>query len=302
LNTTPPSVDIGPVRIYFGEKNGKYPDGNQVIVQGAERRAVFDSPLVASRIGEAFDQADLIIQGHVHEDHATGVYRLPDTPIYVHNADLQAMQSWEGLGAAYGYTEDTFSELREEIAKKFQFTPRPDAIGYEHDTVWDLGGDVLVRAIHTPGHTAGHCVLLVEPVGVAFIGDIDLSGFGPYYGDRSSNLGDFRRTLELLPDIPATTWVTYHHRGIYTERDSFLRDLAEFAGKFDQREQQLLDRLREWPRTLEELVGLGLLYEPDSPVLWAREAERRTISQHLEELASAGRVELDSRGRYRTRG
>ena len=28
-----------------------------------------------------------------------------------------------------------------------------------------------VRAVHLPGHTAGHCVLLVEPQGIAFIGD-----------------------------------------------------------------------------------------------------------------------------------
>ena len=41
-----PSFEFGPVRIYAGEKNGKYPDGNQVIVQGADSRAVFDSPQV----------------------------------------------------------------------------------------------------------------------------------------------------------------------------------------------------------------------------------------------------------------
>lgn len=34
------------------------------------------------------------------------------------------------------------------------------------------------------GHTAGHSALLVAPKGVAFIGDIDLSGFGPYYEMR----------------------------------------------------------------------------------------------------------------------
>ena len=42
---------------------------------------------------------------------------------------------------------------------------------------------------HMPGHTAGHTVLLVEPEGVAFIGDIDLTGFGPYYGDACSSGG-----------------------------------------------------------------------------------------------------------------
>ena len=54
-----------------------------------------------------------------------------------------------------------------------------------------------------PGHTCGHCVLLVEPGGIAFIGDIDLSSFGPYYGDATSSLAEFRRTLEAVKEIPA---------------------------------------------------------------------------------------------------
>ena len=103
-----PSAEFGPVRIYFGENRGRYPDGNQVIVQGADSRAVFDSPLVSRRIGGDFDQADLVIQGHIHEDHTAGLARLPNTPLCVHNCDLPAIQSWDGIRAAYGYGEETW--------------------------------------------------------------------------------------------------------------------------------------------------------------------------------------------------
>jgi hypothetical protein len=44
-------LTFGPVRIHLGDKSGKYPDGNQVIVQGADTRVAFDTPLVANRIG-----------------------------------------------------------------------------------------------------------------------------------------------------------------------------------------------------------------------------------------------------------
>lgn len=295
-----PTLEIGPVRVYSGEKSGKYPDGNQVIVQGSHSRAAFDSPLVANRIGADYDEADLVIQGHVHEDHVTGLHRLPErTPVHVHRADLPALQSWEGLAIAYGYGGDTFDRLREDIEEQFNFTLRPDALPYDDGASWDLGGGVTVRAIHAPGHTAGHCVLLVEPVGVAFIGDIDLSGFGPYYGDRSSNLADFRETLRRLPDIPANTWITSHHRGVYTEREHFLQDLAEFVSKIDLREQLLLERLGKQPRDLEELVAMGLLYDPDSTVLWAKAAERHTIAAHLEELMAVGKLECEGGKYYR---
>ena len=175
--------------------------------------------------------------------------------------------------------------------------PRPDAIGYADGAVWQLGQS-SVRAFHMPGHTAGHCVLLVEPEGVAFIGDIDLSSFGPYYGDASSNLGDFRRTLARVTDIPAKVWVTSHHRGVYTDRGKFLDDLAAYIGTLDKREQRLLDLLRESPRTLAQLVECRLLYPPGHQDLWVVDAETRSISRHLDEMLADGRVRMED-GVYR---
>ncbi len=293
-----PTMELGPVRIYAGEKSGKYPDGNQVIVSGADTRAVFDSPLVANRIGQDFDGADLVIQGHVHEDHMTGLHRLPGVPVHVHRLDLPAIQSWEGFSAAYGYGESLDRLMRQTIERDFHYQPRPDAIAYEDGAVWDLGGDVKVRAIHAPGHTAGHSILLVEPVELAFIGDIDLSGFGPYYGDRTSNLAEFRRTLEALPGLPAKTWVTSHHRGVYSDREHFLTDLEAFRSKIDEREARLLELLREQPRSLAELVSIGLLYAPDAEIPWATAAEHRTIEQHLQELLADGRVTRAGEDRF----
>ena len=293
-----PAREFGPVRVYAGEKNGKYPDGNQVIVQGADSRAVFDSPLVSNRIGADFDDADLVIQGHMHEDHVAGLQRLPRADVYIHEADLPALQSWEGLKKAYGYADDVSETLRESIERSFNYQPRPDAIGYSDGHSWDLGGGVSVKALHTPGHTAGHCVLLVEPEGVLCTGDIDLSGFGPYYGDLTSNLADFRRSLDRLAQIPATTWVTFHHRGIYTDRHKFLADLQAFADKIDARSERLLALLADRPRTLEELAVQGVLYDPAKAPPWAPSAERYTIAQHLEELLEQGRVDQGGENRY----
>jgi glyoxylase-like metal-dependent hydrolase (beta-lactamase superfamily II) len=142
-------------------------------------------------------------------------------------------------------------------------------------------------------------VLLVEPEGVAFIGDIDLSGFGPYYGDATSSLAQFRATLARLPEVPARVWVTSHHRGVLTERAKFLEALGAFAAKLDAREQRLLGLLAGRPRTLDELVACRLLYPPGHQDIWVDEAERRSISQHLDELLAAGRVARLEDGRYR---
>ena len=294
---TPPVWQRGPVSVYFGDKSGKYPDGNQVIVRGRDTLAVFDTPQIASHIGPALDDADLVILGHVHEDHMAGLHRLPHASVQVHEADLEAARSWSGLSRHYGYPQPVLDALRAKIEVDFHYRPRPDATGYADGALWDLGG-VRVRALHLPGHTAGHCVLQVEPQGIAFIGDFDLSSFGPYYGDASSSLADFRRSLALLAELPASVWITSHHKGVVEDRALFLELLHAYAARLGEREQRLLQMLAGGPRSLSQLVQQRLLYPQEADALWVDCAEQRSIAQHLDEMIAAGRVAVDDQHRY----
>lgn len=298
MTHTPPRQDFGPVSVHFGQKNGKYPDGNQVIVRGTDTRAVLDAMMVSNFIGEEFDTADLVVMSHVHEDHMAGLHRLPGVPVHVHDDDLVAARSWEGLAAAFGYDPAAVPEIRAQFERDFFYAPQPDAIAYADGATWDLGGQ-RIRAFHAPGHTAGHCILLIEPAGVAFIADIDLTGFGPYYADASSTLAGFRRTLDLLPQIPAKVWITAHHRGVYTDREKMLADLDAYRAKLDEREQRLLALLADRPKSLDDLVAERLLYPPGYESPFVVMAETRTIAQHLDELIAQGRVRTEGQGLFR---
>jgi len=280
----------GAVSVYAGEKSGKYPDGNQVTVRGADSLAAFDTPLVANRLGAELLDADLVVLGHVHEDHMAGLHRLRHAPLYAHEADVAAARSWQGLAHHYGYAPEVLAGMRRKIEQEFHYAPRPDAQAYKDGACWQLGGGVTVRAFHMPGHTSGHCVLLVEPGGIAFIGDIDLSSFGPYYGDATSSLADFRRTLATVQDIPAKIWITSHHKGVITDRETFLVLLKAFASRLDAREEAIADHLRQHPSTLAELVAHRFVYPRNLDDLYYADAERRTIEQHLEALAHHGRA------------
>lgn len=286
-----PTLELGPATIYFGEKSGKYPDGNQMVVRGRDAVAAFDMPLVANRLGPVLAAADLVILGHVHEDHMAGLHLVPRTPLFAPEQDLAAVQSWDGLARHYGYGAEVLTAMRAKIESSFHYCPRPDAMGYADEHVWDLGG-VQVRAVHMPGHTAGHSVLLVEPEGIAFIGDIDLTGFGPYYGDGCSSLPAFRRSLERIAELPARAWVTFHHKGVITDRAKFLQLLEAFKEKIDRRRDAILAALVAQPRSLDALVSQRFLYPPGYGDVYIDDAERRTIAEHLDELIAAGRVML----------
>ena len=288
----------GAVRVYLGEKSGKYPDGNQVIVQGRDLRVAFDTPRVANRIGADFDEVDLVILGHVHEDHMAGLHRVPQAQVQVHALDLAAAQSWEGLSAHYGYAPPVLEALHAIVLADFHYHPRPDATAYEDGSVWELGSGVRIRAHHLPGHTSGHCALVVESEGLAFIGDIDLTGFGPYYGDATSSLCQFRQSLKAVAEIEARVWVTSHHRGVVSDRAQFLADLHRFASRIDERSDKLLTYLAEGPQTLAQLAARRVLYPQGFELPYVASAEHNTVRMHLEELAEQGRVQCDPEGRW----
>src|SRR4029078_11816086 len=99
--------------------------------------------------------------------------------------DVRGLHDASALLAIYGFGGDD-QQTRTWLESHFHYAARPDAQAYEDGAAFDVRG-VCVHALHPPGHTRGHSVLLIEPEGVLFLGDIDLSGFGPYYGDAWSN-------------------------------------------------------------------------------------------------------------------
>ena len=300
--TPAPSLAIGAAtRVFFGNKTGQYPDGNQVLVQGTDTRIAFDTPLISRKLLAELARADLIVLSHVHEDHTVSLGRLAQVPVQVHEADCAAAQSWEEFSRRYGYSAPVLAELHALIVRDFDYAPRPDATAYADGACWDLGGGVRVRAHHLPGHTAGHCALVVESDGIAFIADIDLTGFGPYYGDATSDLQQFRRSLRRVRELDAQTWITSHHKGVISDRATFLQLLRRFASKLDQRSERLLGYLREAPHTLDALVARRILYPPGYHGMpFVDDAERRTIALHLAELQAAGRVAQSDDGVWHT--
>jgi glyoxylase-like metal-dependent hydrolase (beta-lactamase superfamily II) len=163
--------------------------------------------------------------------------------------------------------------------------------------VSDLGGRT-VTVVHLPGHTAGHCGFLIEPDGFLFVADIDLTSFGPYYGDVGSSLADFEASMRRCGEIDARWYGTSHQKGVIEGAADFRRRLGTFAGVVEKREASLLAFLGD-PRTVEEIVGHRLVYRPHVEGPHVGPVERRTAVQHLHRLLSEGRVAEVEEGRFR---
>ena len=291
---------FGAVTVLIGDNNGKYPHGNSLWIRGREATVVIDPSLsVVARADELRGRADLVVQSHVHEDHVAGVHLFPSAKLYAHREDAPGLHSLDGLMDIYGYG-NLDAAMRQFVLEQFHYVARPDAHGFDDGEVFALGG-TQIRAIHTPGHTRGHCVLVIEPEGVLFLGDIDLTGFGPYSGDAWSNLEDFERSLQRVRDVEARVWVSFHHAGVIDDRQTFLAKLDRFAARIAEREAALLEFLAE-PRSLTDMVRHRFLYRPHVDLPFIDAVERRTIEQHLDRLLAGGEVERCGSDLYRRVG
>ncbi len=298
MGSTAEDQRYGGVLVMGGADGGKYPDGNSFLFEGSESRLLVDPSMTVHARGGAPVPVDGVLLSHVHEDHVPGLVHYPTLPVWVHRDDHPAMVSIDGLMDAYGYEGELRAHWQEEVLRDFHYVGRPDAAPFEDGMQWDLGGGRTVTAIFLPGHTAGHCGFLVEPDGFFAIGDIDLTGFGPYYGDASSTLDGFRRSIARCREVDARWFGTFHHKGVIEGRATFLALLDDFEAVIDRREIAMLEHLAE-PRTLEDLVRHRFVYRPGVDLSFVDMVERRTAELHLAAFVAAGQVVEVEPGRYR---
>lgn len=281
---------FGPVRVLYGAERGKYPQGNSILVEGQRETVLIDPSLAIHPRREALPDVDRILLSHCHEDHLAGCALFPDAALQVHAADHPGITSLDGFLSIYGMQGEGAADFAAFLQSEFHYEPRPNATTCAEGDVFDVGGAVI-EVLHTPGHTRGHCCFRIrsEAGTLLYLGDVDLSGFGPYYGDAWSDLEDFERSLTRLRAEEADWYATFHHIGVLHGREAYLERFEKFAARIPAREEALLAWLAE-PRSLEEIVAHRFVYRPGVELPWVDSAERRSMSQHLDRLATAGRV------------
>lgn len=283
------------VSVLVGAETGRYPSGNTLLVRGASEAVVIDPSIDVVRRGGVPSAIDAVINSHSHEDHVPGNGFFKDARIHVHHEDLPGVKSIDGLMDIFGYEGELRSQFQRMVIEEFHFEPRPDAEGFSDGHVFDLGG-VTVEAVHLPGHTRGHSGFRVSE-DVFFLSDIDLTGFGPYYGDVWSDLEDFEQSLLRVRDEEAAWYVTFHHKGIIEGRERFVSMVDEFRSVIDRRHGAMLDFMAE-PRSLEDLVEHRFIYRPHVEKVFVDQVEARSSRLHLDRMLRRGEAAEVEPGRY----
>ena len=283
------------VSVLVGTDNGKYPSGNSLVVRGKGEAVIIDPSVDVVARGGAPVRVDAVINSHSHEDHLPGNGFFTDAKIHIHDDDLPGARSLDGLMDVYGLTGATRDAFARQIVEDFHYAARPDAEGFVDGHVWDLGR-TQVEAVHLPGHTRGHSGFRISN-GVFFLSDIDLTGFGPYYGDAWSDLEQFEASLDQVRHEDADYYVTFHHKGVIEGRERFLELLDDFHAVIPRRHGEMLAYLAE-PRSLDEMVARRFVYRPHVQHVFADSVEHRCAAMHVQRMLVRGEATEVEPGRF----
>lgn len=272
-----------------GENGGKYPYCHSLYIE-ANLRVLIDPASDRQRLKELLKGpgVDAAWLSHYHEDHLKHLDLFDDREMWISECDAPALESLECFLDFYGMTTVKEREFwRQIIRDQFHFKPRRAARLFREEEVIDLGG-VTVEVIPTPGHTAGHCSFFFREPGVLFLGDYDLTRFGPWYGDVVSDIEATIESVNRLSTVPARVWIAAHEQGVFETDPGELWD--RYLGVIDEREAKVLDLLAV-PRKMDEIVEARILYgKKREPREFYDFGERSHMAKHLERLLRRGLV------------
>jgi glyoxylase-like metal-dependent hydrolase (beta-lactamase superfamily II) len=207
---TTPFAKTGTVFLYLvkGDRNALIDtgaaDSPEKVLQGA-----------LAEMGLSFTDVDLILNTHAHLDHTGGnqeTKRRSKAPIHLHAGDVTMARSTEAQVEFHcaplrtlEFPPDALAEREAHVRTNAGEPAGADVLLQEGERI-DLGGGMVLRVLHTPGHTPGHVTFFWEAEGMAFTGDAvqgqgSRPGAYPYYFDAPAYRRSLRKLREADPRV-----------------------------------------------------------------------------------------------------
>lgn len=282
---------VGPLLFIPGENRGRYPYCNTIYIE--EGGILIDPGSDRKALIELKDTRPVreIWLSHWHEDHFMHLDLFEDVPFRISERDLPPLTDLDTFLDWYAMDNPEYRVFWTAMLKdQFHYQPRKPAFFFEDREVIDLGS-LTVDVVPTPGHTPGHLAFYFREPQILFMGDYDLTTFGPWYGDLYSDIDRTIESIRRLKTIPANTWLTGHETGLHPQPPGTLWD--DYEKVIHQREHKLLDLL-SLPKTMDEIVDAWIVYgRPREPKEFFEFGERAIMKKHLERLEKNCRVVQD---------
>lgn len=235
----------------IGQNQSKVPYSTMLLIKGNDGHALIDcggGKEVFEYIKAHYHIQDIYLT-HYHLDHVWGAHLFTESRVHINHKDYIKIKQPEELAKASGFYAFYGKEKAEQwiVKQKYKegkpFEPLwKHTIGVAHDA-YDYNQPIHIAGeraimIHTPGHCEGFCVPYFPDYGVAFVGDFDLTSFGPWYNDADSDIDLFIASAKKTLELDADYFVTAHHKGIVSKKD-YKEKLDRYLSIIETREHKL---------------------------------------------------------------
>jgi len=282
--------------IYFvpGENRGRFPSCHGLLLTGSET-VLIDAGVGESQIRE-IDRArriDVLIITHSHPDHIRHWYLLHDRVIVLPRETPDVVMDLDRLGERFMGSEDLGKEWVRWVRNYGVRALREPDRRYADGDVLELAGCRL-EAIHAPGHLTDHYCFFERITRTLFTTDIDLTSFGPWYGNPEADIEAFQDDVKRVMSLPYERVCSSHKTPI---TGSATRYFEAFLESFSRQRQAVLD-FCDPPASFEDIVAASPIYRNGFPnKILQKGFESNLVRKNLEILLRDGLVE-ERRGRY----
>ncbi len=289
------------VHLIRGANNARFPEANSLLIDDKTLTLIdagsdMDHIVKTMRdLGHELKDLDLIVLSHFHVDHknhAAQLQKMSQCEVICHPLAEKGVRSFQGLVDYYGITGHRFYQCwRDRIG-----TWLPEVLS-DYDVTGTFAdgqpidlGDTIIYPIHTPGHTIDHTCFGINGYQKIMLVDIDLTRFGPWYGNAVSDIEQFKQSVQKIIDLRPQMGISSHL--IDPVCEGLEQELQRFLSVFDEREKRIIRNISEGYDTVERLASIPTIY-PRLPLDLYYVFEEFMIQKHVDQLLARGKISFE---------
>jgi glyoxylase-like metal-dependent hydrolase (beta-lactamase superfamily II) len=281
------------IHVVHGNHRSRWPFANAILILD-RTCALMDAGCgldIIKKLSQALE-IEIVIASHSHPDHTAGIWMLQDLShpdVYVPKEHFKSISQADRLAERF-VGKDLAQLWKDTYLGLTGFKDFLPTQCFAHNQEFSFG-DTRFIALHTPGHIEDHYCFF-EPEKKVVVGfDIDLSPFGPWYGNPESDIAEFNRSIETVSKLPAEVYLTSHSRPV---KGTYISQrFSKYQKAFAERDKIILAGIscHEWSKT-EDIVMKSPIYQADhnQPDRILKYGETQMVMKHLAGLVAQGRI------------